>query len=535
MSDHFYLPNIGKWTAAIRNFDWRRRDVKDGIAMIGVTAALYLAAHLFDLPPKLFQFVLDNADTEIDDMLFVVAMLSVALLIYLNRRRQDLAREIDARQAAELESRRLARHDPLTGLPNRRFFAERLEEILRHGTADNERTAVLMLDLDGFKAINDMHGHGAGDEALIEFASRMSAALRAGTFMARVGGDEFAIVMAKIELADPARLAHRIVTALANPFVVGDVSVTLGVGVGIAVAPDNGSTPEELLRRADMALYRAKAEGRSLVRFFEPDMDKHMARRVLVERELREAIAANAVAVHYQPLIDIEARRIIGFEALARWHSPSLGAISPLEFITVAEECGLIVELGERLLRNACRDAAQWPSDLTLSVNLSPVQLRDTSLGLRVLAILGDTGFNPRRLELEITESALVSDAAAAQKVIDTLRAAGVRIALDDFGTGYATMSQLLALRFDKIKIDRSFIDRLGQDPQSDVIVRATIGLAKGLGLVTTAEGIETAEQLAMLRADGCVQGQGYLFSRAVPASEIPALLSQSGKLRAVA
>jgi EAL domain-containing protein (putative c-di-GMP-specific phosphodiesterase class I) len=201
----------------------------------------------------------------------------------------------------------------------------------------------------------------------------------------------------------------------------------------------------------------------------------------------------------------------------------------------VAEECGLITELGERLLRTACRDATRWPTELTLSVNLSPVQLRDAGLGLRVLAILGDTGLDPRRLELEITESALVTDAEAAQKIIDALRATGVRIALDDFGTGYATMSQLLALRFDTIKIDRSFIDRLGLDPQSDVIVRATIGLAKGLGLVTTAEGIETGDQLAALRADGCLQGQGYLFGRAIPVDEIPALLDQSRKLRAVA
>jgi diguanylate cyclase (GGDEF)-like protein len=524
-----------RWMAAARNLDWRRRDVRDGIVMIAVMTALYAASHFLDLPLHVFQFALDHADTEVDDALFVIGTLSLALLIYISRRRKDLADEMMARHSAELESHRLARHDELTGLPNRRYFGEKLKEILRHAAAENERVAVLMLDLDGFKAINDMHGHTAGDEALVEFTGRISAVMRAGTFMARVGGDEFAIVAAKIELPDPARLAHRIVAALANPFTVGDVSVTLGVGVGIAVAPDNGSAAEELLRRADLALYRAKAEGRSLVRFFEPEMDKHMARRALVERELRDAIAADTVDVHYQPLVDIQSRSIIGFEALARWISPALGAVSPVEFITVAEECGLILELGARLLRKACREAARWPSEITLAVNLSPVQLRDSTLGLRILSILGDTGLDPRRLELEITESALVSDAEAAQSIIDTLRAAGVRIALDDFGTGYATMSQLLALRFDKIKIDRSFIDRIGQDPQSEVIIRATIGLAKGLGLTTTAEGIETAEQLAALRADGCIEGQGYLFGRAVPANEIPSLLVQSRALQAVA
>jgi diguanylate cyclase (GGDEF)-like protein len=526
---------IRRWTVAVQNLDWQRRDVTDALVLIGVLVVVFFLSDIYSLPPKLFQFALDNADWEIDDVLFVVTTLSVALLIYVNRRRQDLAKEIKARQAAEFESHRLARHDPLTGLPNRRFFAERLNEILQQGTLENHRTGVLMLDLDGFKAVNDMHGHRAGDEALVEFAGRLSAVLRSGSFVARVGGDEFAIVMKKVELAEAGRLAHRIVTTLAKPFSVGGVSVTLGVGVGIAVAPDDGTTPEDLVRRADMALYRAKAEGRSLVRFFEPEMDKHMKRRALIERELREAIAADNVAVHYQPLVNIEGSQIIGFEALARWISPSLGTISPQEFIMVAEECGLIAELGDRLLRIACREAVQWPADLTLSVNLSPIQLRDTALGLRILSILGETGFNPRRLEVEITESALVSDADVAKSVIDDLRAAGVRIALDDFGTGYATMSQLLALRFDKIKIDRSFIDQLGQDPQSDVIVRATIGLAKGLNLVSTAEGIETADQLATLRADGCIQGQGYFFGRAVPANEIPTLLRHSRELLAVA
>jgi diguanylate cyclase (GGDEF)-like protein len=529
----FYSRTISRWAVAIGGIDWRRRDVKDGIILVAMSAFIYLASDRFDLPPKLFRFAADHADWDADDILFVIIMISAALLIYVSRRRQDLAKEIEARQAAELESHRLARHDPLTGLPNRRFFNEKLGELLHQDAIEQARTAVLMLDLDGFKAINDMHGHGAGDRALIEFASRVSALLPAGAFMARVGGDEFAIVMPKIEVADPAHLAHRITGALATPLTTGDLSVTLGVGVGIAVAPDNGVVVDELVRRADMALYRAKAEGRSLVRFFEPDMDKHMERRARLERELRQAISANAVDVHFQPLVNIDGGKIIGFEALARWTSPSLGPIPPEEFIAVAEESGMIVELGEQLLRAACREAAPWPPDLTLSVNLSPVQLRDRNLGLRVLSILGETGLNPRRLELEVTESALVSEAEVARSVIDALRAAGVRIALDDFGTGYATMSQLLALRFDKIKIDRRFIDRMGQDPQSDVIVRATIGLAKGLGLVTTAEGIETSDQLSALRADGCVQGQGYLFGQAVPAQGIPALLGR--QLRVVA
>ena len=527
------LQAVRGWRAAFHRVDWSRRDVKDGMVLVAVSALIFLASDSFDLPPKLFQWALDNAQWEVDDVVFVVVMLSLALLIYACRRWQDLAREICARQVAEAESLRLARHDPLTGLANRRFLSETLDEMLLSSSIKNARTAVLMLDLDGFKAVNDMHGHGVGDHALIEFARRIGDLLPGGVFMARVGGDEFAIAMPQIEVADPARLAHRIVSALATPFEVGNVSVTLGVGIGIAIAPDNGVTTEDLVRRADMALYRAKAEGRSLVRFFEPEMDKHMERRARIERELREALAADTVAIHYQPLVNIEGGNIIGFEALARWTSPSLGSIPPQQFIAVAEECGIIVQLGEQLLRNACREAARWPIDITLAVNLSPVQLRNPQLGLRVLSILAETGLNPRRLELEITESALVTDAAAAQLIIDALREAGVRIALDDFGTGYATMSQLLALRFDKIKIDRQFVDRVGKDPQSDVIVRATIGLAKGLGLVTTAEGIETRDQLIALQSDGCLQGQGYLFGRAVPPEEIPRLLS--GEIRAVA
>jgi diguanylate cyclase (GGDEF)-like protein len=514
--------------------DWKRRDVRDAVVILGLAVALYLAAHVFDLPPTLFQFALDHGDWEADDVVFVLTMLPVAFLIYVSRRRQDLAREIDARRTAETESHRLARHDPLTGLPNRRFFAEKLDEALRRGAAENARTAVLMLDLDGFKAINDTLGHGAGDEALVEFTNRVSAIIRAGTLMARVGGDEFAIVMTKIGLDDPARLAHRIVASLAQPLRIRDMTVTLGVGIGIGVAPDNGTTRDDVVRRADLALYRAKSAGRSVVRFFEPDMDAHIERRALVERELCAAIVANAVDLHYQPLVNVAGQEIIGFEALARWVSPALGPMPPQEFIVVAEECGLIVELGAKLLRKACLEAAKWPANLTLSFNLSAIELRDPTLGMRVLTILGDTGLDPHRLELEITESALISDAETAKSLIDGLRAAGVRIALDDFGTGYATMSQLLALRFDKIKIDRSFVDRMGKDEQSDVIVRATIGLANGLGLTTTAEGVETADQLASLRADGCVQAQGFLFGRGVPAVEIPALLSQSPR-RAVA
>jgi predicted signal transduction protein with EAL and GGDEF domain len=294
--------------------------------------------------------------------------------------------------------------------------------------------------------------------------------------------------------------------------------------------------PEILVQRADRALYRAKAEGRSCIRFFESDMDAHVERRVALEIELRAAVAAKTIVPYYQPVVAFEGERVVGFEALARWKSDKFGWMAPDVFIPVAEEIGIVSELGDQLLRQACIDARSWPAELTLAFNISAVQLRDPTIGLRILAILGETGFSPRRLELEITETALVDNINVAQTVTNQLRQAGVRIALDDFGTGYATLSQLLSLKFDRIKIDRSFVDRLGKDKESTTIVRAVLGLASGFDLETTAEGIENDEQLASLRADGCLVGQGYLFGKAVPANEVANVLAKlESKLRAVA
>jgi diguanylate cyclase (GGDEF)-like protein len=506
-------------------FDWRRRDIRDAVVILSVAVLTFLAGHVYDLPEKLIQLGTDYAEHEVDDMIFVMFILSIAMMVYGFRRYQDLSHEIGARISAELDARNLARHDPLTGLPNRRFFAEKLDEYLRC-TSDTQRLAVLMLDLDGFKMINDAHGHSVGDKALSEFARRLTALLRAETVLARIGGDEFAIIMPKIDsLDDPTNLARRIAAAVAEPFVIGDVSAEFGVGVGIAIAPDDGHDPDELLKRADRALYRAKAAGRSSVRFFEPEMDAHVDRRIQIERELRSAIASNVIVPHYQPLVSLDGNRIIGFEALARWESKALGHVAPDVFIRVAEETGLINVLGDQLLRRACLDANAWPAGFTLAFNVSSVQLRDPMLGLRILSILGQTGLSPHRLEIEITETALVGNISDAQTVIDDLRHAGVRIALDDFGTGYATLTQLLSFHLDKIKIDRSFVSRLDKSEDSQVIIRAILGLANGFGLTTTAEGVEDAAQLACLKANGCAEGQGYLFGKAIPAVDIPALL----------
>jgi predicted signal transduction protein with EAL and GGDEF domain len=355
--------------------------------------------------------------------------------------------------------------------------------------------------------------------------------MRAGAVFTRIGGDEFAVVVPNIKsLDDPTALARRIVAAVAEPFLIGQISTSVGVGVGIAIAPSDGVDPEILVQRADRALYRAKAEGRSRMHFFEPGMDAHVERRVAIENELRAAVAAKLIVPYYQPVVALEGRQAVAFEALARWKSNKFGWVAPDLFITVAEEIGIISELGDQLLRQACLDARAWPAELTLAFNISAVQLRDPTIGLRILAILAETGFSPRRLELEITETALVDNIKVAQNVTSQLRQAGVRIALDDFGTGYATLSQLLSFKFDRIKIDRSFVDRLGKDKESTTIVRAVLGLASGFSLETTAEGIENDEQLASLRAEGCLEGQGYLFGKAVPANDVQSLL-ESHKL----
>jgi diguanylate cyclase (GGDEF)-like protein len=510
-----------------RWFDWKRRDTRDALVLFAIGIITFLLADRYDLPPHLLQFGLDYADWEMDDIIFVVFMLSAALMIYGFRRYRDLSREIKARTAAELEARNLARHDPLTGLPNRRFFEEKLKECIRDASSTHQ-VAVLMLDLDGFKTVNDTYGHAAGDKALSEFSRRVSKVLRPGTFLARIGGDEFAIIKPKINsLDDPTNLARRIAAAVAEAFVIDGVMAEFGVGIGIAVAPNDGTNLEELVRRADRALYRAKAAGRSSVCFFEPEMDARVERRLQIERELRSAVAADAIVPHYQPLVSLDGgNRIVGFEVLARWESKNLGYIGPDVFIPIAEEIGLMPRLSRQLLRRACLDTKAWPSTFTLAFNISPVQLRDPTVGLRILSILAETGFSPRRMEIEITETALVENIVVAQAVIEELRAAGIRIALDDFGTGYSTLGQLLSFRLDKIKIDRSFVSRLNESNDSQVIVRAILGLAKGFGLTTTAEGIEDAAQLAYLKANGCTEGQGYLFSKAVPAADVPALLN---------
>jgi diguanylate cyclase (GGDEF)-like protein len=338
-------------------FDWRRSATRDSVALFAGALLASVLAHVYELGPHLFQLGMDYAEWELDDIIFVTFVLSIALTIYSIRRYRDLAHEIRVRTIAEREVRDLARHDPLTGLPNRRLFEEKLNACLGRAS-DTHQVAVLMLGLDGFKRVKDTYGHAAGDKALCEFASRIAGIMRSDSVLARMGGDEFGIIMANIRsLDDPANLASRIVASVAEAFAIEKVSAELGVGIGIAIAPSDGVNFDDLVRRADRALYRAKGDGKSCVRFFETEMDTHIERRIQIERELRSAIAADIIEPHYQPLVSLKGERIIGFEALARWKNRTLGHIPPDVFIPIAEETGLINALGDQLFRRACSDA----------------------------------------------------------------------------------------------------------------------------------------------------------------------------------
>jgi len=518
--------------ATVRGSDWRRRNVRDSIGLLVVGLVAFAVSKWSGLFEKTIEISSKYVNLSVGEMLTVGVVLGVAAIVLRRRPRDDLTKEIKARQYAEMETLTLTHHDPLTGLPNRRFFTEKLAQVLQRTKADGKRTAVLVIGLDGFKAIRHAHGHAASDKVLEEFAERISCIIPLGAILFRIEDSSFAIIQTKVEtIEDPTRLSRRIINIVTAPFVGAIVATSLGVNIGVAMAPQDGTDVDQLLQNANLALDVAVAAGAPGLQFFQPGLDVHMERLARIDHDLWGALATRSLVPHYQPLVDLKTDRIIGFEALARWNHPELGTIPPSVFIGIAEESGSIFELGDHLLRTACEDAMQWPADISLAFNISAVQLRDPSLGLRIMSMLAETGFDPHRLEVEITESALVGDTLIARRIIDGLRAAGVRIALDDFGTGYATMSQLLAFRFDKIKIDRSFISRLGKESHSMVIVRAIIGLANGLGLTTTAEGIEDSIQLINVKASGCSEGQGYLFGQAVPASEVLTLLQTPSRM----
>jgi diguanylate cyclase (GGDEF)-like protein len=429
--------------------------------------------------------------------------------------------DITERRRAEARITHLARHDLLTNLPNRVLFREHLDAAFS-ALARGQAFAVMCLDLDHFKQVNDTLGHPLGDALLKAVAGRLRARVKESDIIARIGGDEFAIVQAAVERPEHcSELATRLVEALSEPYDIEGKHVVIGTSVGIAVAPGDGRDPDQLLKNADMALYLAKGDGRGTYRFFEAEMDRRLQARRSLELDMRSALVNNEFELHYQAIVRLETSKISGFEALLRWNHPRQGRISPLNFISLAEETGLILPLGEWVLRTACRHAANWPQPVDVSINLSPAQFKSRNLVQVVMNALASSGLSARRLVLEITESVFLQNETGVMATLHQLRELGVRIAMDDFGTGYSSLAYLRSFPFDKIKIDRSFVrDMLDRD-DCKAIVGAVAGLARKLNMTSVVEGVETQAQLDFVRAERCDECQGYLLGRPIPEGQV--------------
>jgi diguanylate cyclase (GGDEF)-like protein len=435
--------------------------------------------------------------------------------------------DVTERRQAEMKIAHMARHDALTDLPNRVLLRERLTEALPL-VEDGQWLAVLYLDLDQFKNVNDTLGHPAGDELLRIVAERLRGCVHENDTISRVGGDEFCIIQHGVrDAADSERMARRIAEAIRQPCDIHGHMVMIDASIGIAFAPADGTDANELLKNADMALYGAKADGRGVYRFFEPKMDAHMKERRTLELALRKAFDNGEFEVFYQPVLNLGENKVRCCEALLRWRHPERGMVSPAEFIPIAEDIGLIVALGEWVIRQACMDAALWPDDIGVAVNLSPTQLTSRGLLPAVLNALAASRLPAQRLELEITEAVLMQNSEHTLRALHQLRELGIRISMDDFGTGYSSLSYLRSFPFDKIKIDRCFISGLGENSEADAIVHAVADLAESLSMTTTAEGVETVEQLAALRRLGCTDVQGFLYSPPVPVKELAKFLAK--------
>lgn len=512
--------------ASVRSFVIRNRfairDIGLLLAALGVLAYIAFAIDLFEN-----QAGIDarTAIVELDEALLLGALLASALFAFGARHYLRQKREFARRLTAEREIRKLAYQDVLTGLPNRRRFDDALRAALHSPPRADAAHAVLLLDLNGFKRINDVHGHGAGDEVLIGVAQRLLTAMRDGDLVARFGGDEFAILAT--HLADPeaaTNIALRVIEALELPIPAAGASHRVGAGVGIALVPSDATTIEEAMRKADVALYRAKGERRGALRFFEPGMDAQIQERAVMEDALRDALDNDRIDVVYRPTFDLRTHAVIGFDAAPRWLDTERGEIPLERFVAIAEEVGLIHAIGERVLRRACVAARAWPAHVTLSIDIHASQLRDAQLADSIIRILAETGIAPERLEVDVTESAFVADLDNARNVLGALRAAGIRIALDNFGTGYSSLYHLRSFRLDKVKIDRSFVHAMTSQRESAGIVQALVGLGQGLGMTIAAEGIDASDQEGALIGTGCEQGQGDLLGGPLNAEAAAAL-----------
>jgi diguanylate cyclase (GGDEF)-like protein len=460
---------------------------------------------------------------ELDELVVVFFFAGVAAIGLLLLRGIELRKEIVIRERAERRANALARHDALTGLPNRRMFRDELDAAL---ASDGVRGAVFLIDIDRFKSVNDVYGHGVGDDLLVEIAKRLKAAAGPCNLISRIGGDEFAcVIRSHAGAQELAGLAERLVKILDEDIEAGPAAVRAGATIGIATFPENGTTSSELLRSADIALYQGKRGGRATYRFFDAEFDNVLVERTILGSELGAALESHQIRPFFQPIVRLSTREIVGFEALARWAHPVRGAVGPDIFIPIAEETGLINALTEKVLEQACRAALDWPAEIDLSINIAPVQLKDPWFAARILKAMNCVGFPPTRLIMEVTESTVVEEVEAVAANLSSLQNSGVRIALDDFGRGYSSLSYLHRLKFDVIKVDRSFV--MGLDhPENEKIVAAVAGLGKALGMPVTAEGIETEATVQSLRRLGFEYGQGHLFGRPVPACETEQLLA---------
>lgn len=516
----------------------RRSLTEISIIIAIVIVGLYLALE-YDFFRQEGHETQQRETVELDEALLLGGIVSVCLLVFAIRRFQEQKKEVVRRTAAEQHIRVLAFQDTLTGLPNRRRFEDALRAAIASPPHEGGNHAILMLDLNGFKQINDVHGHAAGDELLTVVAGRLLSVMREGDLVARLGGDEFAVLATHLINPDTAtNIALRIIDALKDPIIIGRSKHLVGSGIGIALIPSDAITSEEAFRKADLALYRAKEDRRSAMHFYENSLDQRMRERDWIERELRNAVAAGQIQPYFEPIVDLGTGQITGFEALPRWLHPARGEISWNRFIAIAEESGLIHEIMDHILRRACEAAVLWPASTILAIDILPSQLKDGSLGTRILEVLNALELPAQRLELEITEAALVRDLGAAQLVLGSLREAGVRIALDNFGTGYSSLYHLRNFKLDKIKIDSRFIHAMrgtnsshgiqdievngpevaegqsGIGNESARIVSALVGLARGLGLTIAAEGVLDSSQQSSLLLTGCQQGQGDLYGQ---------------------
>mgnify|MGYP003707176999 CR=1 FL=1 len=441
----------------------------------------------------------------------------------------NVVEDVTERRRADEKIAHMAHYDALTDLPNRTLFREQIERELAK-VAKGDQFALLYIDVDEFKGINDSLGHHVGDELLKAVANRLRGCLKQGDLIARLGGDEFAVIQTQVgHPNDVIAFVTKIHEAIRRPYHCLGHQLSTDASIGIALAPRDGTGLDQLIKNADLAMYGAKAEGRRTYRFFEPAMDASAKARLAMEQDLRQAMIDGSFEIHYQPLVNLHTSEVSGCEALLRWHHPERGMVSPAEFIPVAEDTGLITELGDWVLRTACAEAATWPAHVRLAVNVSPVQLKCDTLALKIAGALAASGLDPRRLELEITEAVLIRDDEAALSILHQLRAIGVRIALDDFGTGYSSLSYLKRFPFDKIKIDRCFVADIAEASGAPVIVQAVVNIASASNMTTVAEGVETEAQREMLRMLGCTEMQGYLFSAPKAAGEVRRLFSVGG------